>query len=109
MDANAHKIITVGQLKMTLPAFITAVCGFVAAVVISWKVNIMVGLVVLPSFFIASYNVNCATVGHCTTWAWILTTLYVIYVLFAVGAVFVSHSINNTVFNKLPMVKKYSR
>lgn len=81
MEKSAHKIITIGKLKLTLPSFITAVCGIFVGLVTSIKLNPFMGLVTVLPFLIAAYTVNCTIVGHCTTWAWVLTTLYVVYVL----------------------------
>ena len=79
MEAAAHQVVTIGKLQMTLPAAIVAVAGFVIAVAVAWLVHPIMGIAVLPGFFIAAYNVNCVTVGHCTTWAWILTSIYAFY------------------------------
>ena len=39
----------------------------------------LVGLLVFLMFCLESYNVNCIQVGHCTTWASILTLVFVGY------------------------------
>jgi hypothetical protein len=80
MEKSANKIITVGKLKLTLPSFITAVCGIIVGLATSIKINPFVGLAAVVPFLIAAYTVNCTVVGHCTTWAWVLTVLYVVNV-----------------------------
>ena len=38
----------------------------------------------VAGFFVAAYNVNCAIVGKCEFWAWLLTFVYVIYALMVI-------------------------
>jgi len=87
MDTYANRVITIGKLKITLPSLIVAVAGLVLAVVASIAVNIWAGLGTALVMFIASFNVNCAVVGHCTTWAWLLTSIYFIYAILVIIAV----------------------
>ena len=81
MEASAHKVISIGKLNLTLPSFITAVCGIVVGIAASIKLNPFIGLIAVIPFLIAAYTVNCIVVGHCTTWAWVLTVLYVVNVV----------------------------
>jgi len=81
MDSAAQKIITVGKLKLTLPAMITVVGGMVVGLITALKFSWLAGIIMILVFFVAAYNINCATVGHCTTWAWVLTIIYLINVL----------------------------
>lgn len=85
MDSSAKRIVSIGKLQMTLPSVMVAITGFATALVIAWKVHPIMGLAILPGFFLAAYNVKCVTVGQCTTWAWILTSMYIFYA----GIVFV--------------------
>lgn len=84
IDSAAHRVVTVGKLQLTLPAAIVAASGFVVAIAMAWLVHPILGIAILPGFFLAAYNVNCVTVGHCTTWAWILTSIYTFYTLLIV-------------------------
>jgi len=65
---------------MTLPAAIIAAVGVVSAItmVLYHPGLLMPSLVMLGVFFIAAYNVNCTVVGHCETFAWILTVCFLI-------------------------------
>jgi len=73
--------VTIGSLNITIPALITAISGLILGIILAFKINMYMGLILLPVILIAAYNVNCAIVGHCTTWAWILTGVYMLYVL----------------------------
>jgi hypothetical protein len=70
------KTITIGSLTISRQSFIIAVSGIIAGIILmivlpgAAKVT---GLFTILVFFMASYNVNCTLVGHCNTWAWILT------------------------------------
>jgi len=79
------RTVTVGKLKMSLFAFITALCGILLGLITAFKVNLYVGLVLTASFFIAAYNINCVIVGKCNTWAWILLIIYLLNTIIAVA------------------------
>ena len=75
------KVILVGKFALTLPAFITAILGLVLGVAISFTMNLWAGLFIVAAFFLAAYNVNCAVVGKCVAWAWVLTGVYMLYAI----------------------------
>jgi hypothetical protein len=80
-DKYAHKVIMIGKLKLTLPSLITLVCGAVIATVFAIKISPIMGLGVMLPFLLATYNVNCTVVGHCSAWAMVLALFYVVYTL----------------------------
>ncbi len=90
MDSSAHQIIQLGTLKLTLPSFITAVCGLVIGAIIGIKINIITGLLVVAAAFVQAYTINCIVIGHCTTWAWILSSIYVLYAAIMIVLLFMS-------------------
>ncbi len=92
MDSSAYQIIQLGTLKMTLPSFITAVCGLVIGAVIGIKMHMITGLFVVAAAFLQAYTINCIVLGHCTTWAWILSSIYVLYAAIMIVLLFVSMS-----------------
>jgi len=65
---------------MTLPAAIIAAIGVVSAVamVLYHPGLLLPSMVMLGVFFIAAYNINCTVVGHCETFAWILTLCFLV-------------------------------
>ena len=75
---NFVQVINIGKLQVTIPAFITAVCGLILGLVCAFKIHYIFALTIPLTFFIAAYNVNCTVVGHCNLWATILTVLYLI-------------------------------
>jgi hypothetical protein len=72
--------------KISRAAFYTLVAGILFALTISLFIPYggFIGLYILLVFLLMSYNVNCAQVGHCHVWAWILTTIYIVYVILSV-------------------------
>ena len=72
------KTITVGKLTMALPAFVIAVLGALTGVYSLMKGNSVVGLGLMLFLFVQAYTINCTVVGHCDTWAWALTIVYIL-------------------------------
>lgn len=74
-------MIKIGELSISLASFLTLCSGFVVAVIIMFasRKTFMLGLSTFLVFCIVAYNVNCVQLGHCTTYAWILTILYIGY------------------------------
>ena len=74
------RTVTVGSLTMTLPAAIIAAIGIVSAIamVLYHPGLLLPSMVMLGVFFIAAYNINCTVVGHCETFAWILTLCFLV-------------------------------
>lgn len=92
MDSSAQQIIQIGTLRLTLPSFITAVCGLVIGAIFGLKINIITGLLIVAAAFLQAYTVNCIVIGHCTTWAWILSSIYVLYAVIMIFILLVSMS-----------------
>ena len=78
MNFSADRIISVGSLRMTLPAFIVALAALVMGGFLSMKVHTVVGLMLMLVMFVNAYTVNCTITGHCNVWAWVLTVTYVL-------------------------------
>lgn len=85
MNLSADRIITVGSLQVTLPAFITAATGIVLGLASLFTGSKEVGLVFMLLLLLQSYSINCAVVGHCNVWAW---TLAIVAILNTTGLVF---------------------
>jgi hypothetical protein len=78
MNLSADRIITVGSLQVTLPAFITAMTGIVLAFASLFTGGKEVGLMFMVLLLLQSYSINCAVVGHCNSWAWFLAITAII-------------------------------
>ena len=81
------KFVHIGSLTLSVPAFIIAVTGIVLSIAVTLYVPklFVASLVMLAVFFVAAYNANCAVVGHCNVWAWVLSISYVLMALGNVG------------------------
>jgi hypothetical protein len=90
MASSAYQIIQIGTLKLTLPSFITAVCGLVIGAIVGVKINLITGLLVVAAAFVQAYTINCIVLGHCTTWAWILSSIYILYAAIMIILLFIS-------------------
>ena len=76
MNFSADKIISVGSLKMALPAFVVALSAVLAAMFLAFKGQSVVGLGLMFGMFVNAYTINCTVAGHCNTWAWVLAIVY---------------------------------
>lgn len=76
------QVVSVGKVKITKAAFVTIHAGILLATVLAFvgPYGVFISIYVLLLFSLLAYNVNCTQVGHCNTWAWILTFVYVFYV-----------------------------
>lgn len=81
-----NKTVLVGNVKMSLFSFIVAGAGILIGLITSFRINILAGLVLTASFFIAAYNLNCVIVGQCKIWAWVLFVVYVLDTILILGA-----------------------
>lgn len=74
-------MIKFGELSISLASFLTLLSGFIVAVLIMFasKKTFVLGLTTFLVFCVVAYNVNCVQLGHCNTYAWILTILYMGY------------------------------
>ena len=82
----AINMVSIGSLQITVASLITFSCGVIIALMLLFTgpYGIFVSLYVLLLFVVLAYNVNCAQVGHCTVWAWVLTAVYLFYTVVAV-------------------------
>jgi type III secretory pathway component EscU len=80
------KMVSIGQLHITIASLITFCCGIIVALMLLFvgPYGIFMSVYVLLLFLVLAYNVNCAQVGHCNTWAWVLTAIYIFYTVIAV-------------------------
>ncbi len=70
-------MINVGQLRITTQAFVIAALGLVAAIVVFLKTKrLAFAIPVALGAIWQSYTVNCAVVGRCDTFAWVLVAMY---------------------------------
>lgn len=89
-DSDKTKFYMLAGKKIARPAFITLLSGIILALVIAIFIpyGVFIAIYVLLIFLLLSYNINCTLVGHCKTWAWILTVIYLIYVTISVIVIF---------------------
>lgn len=90
MKNIVNNTIMVGNLKMSLFSFVTAVSGILIGIIFAMKVNLFAGLIITGSFFLAAYNINCVIVGKCKIWAWVLFITYLLYTASILSASFAS-------------------
>ena len=81
MGEFAKRTVQIGSITVCYPAFVTFLSGLVISLLIAVNGNMWLGLLTLGVFFVTTYNVNCVVVGNCTTWAWVLMCIYVLYAL----------------------------
>ena len=81
-NTNGVNMISIGKFKITVSAFTTLCVGVVACIVMFFmgKLGMIFSIVILVSSSIAAYNINCAQLGHCSVWAWILVALNAFWV-----------------------------
>jgi hypothetical protein len=75
MNLSADRIITVGSLKMTLPALVNTITALLVGMFVSYKGQPAVGITAMLTMLVNSYTINCTVVGHCNVWAWTLALL----------------------------------
>jgi hypothetical protein len=66
-------LVAVGPLKMTQQALVAFVTAIVVGTLLAFKGDATVGLAFMASGFVQAYTINCAVVGHCDAWAWVLS------------------------------------
>lgn len=67
-------------MKITKQALIVLVIGLIMSVAMAFVHPIGGAFMLLP-FLVGAYNVNCAVVGKCVVWSWILVGVYAAYLL----------------------------
>ena len=86
------KMVSIGHLNMTLSSFIVLIAGLLLVIITLILSPTTLGLISATSFALVSilgaYNINCAQLGHCQVWAWILTSLYIVGVCLSVLTAF---------------------
>ena len=85
---NFHSIskkmqtVKIGSLSLALPAFITAVAGFITGIIVMFRSQLWyIGYVAMLSSFIGAYTINCTYYGDCDTLAWFFVVLLFILLL----------------------------
>jgi hypothetical protein len=97
-------MVMVGDMKMTRSALITLTAGLILSLSVAIFVphGVFIGLFMFLGFIIAAYNLNCVVVGKCTTWALVLTAVYIVYVLMSLIMLFT----NKKKYGKMLMASK---
>jgi len=77
---------------MTVAAAGTLASGLVLSIIATYTspTGILVGIPMFLAFCITAYNVNCASVGHCDTWATIIACFYAVYALLSLALLFIT-------------------
>ena len=105
----AKRTVQIGSVNICYPAFVTLLSGLVISLLIAVNGNMWLGLLTLGVFLLTTYNVNCVVVGNCTTWAWVLMSIYILYALANV-AIFSGLSKMKNSLGNMPMnMSKSSR
>jgi hypothetical protein len=85
MYVAAPKIMHIGKIKLTMPAFLVFVFGtilfgisLISAVISGKFVLVVPAILVYGGFLLGSYQVNCMTVGNCNILAWFYGIFYAI-------------------------------
>ena len=97
----AKRTVQIGSINVCYPAFVTLLSGLVISLLIAVNGNMWLGLLTLGVFLVTTYNVNCVIVGNCTTWAWVLMSIYILYALANI-AIFSGLSKMKGDFNTMP-------
>lgn len=103
MDAqmdSEHQIYRIGGMRISLQALLVVVLSCLLAIVVialSPSTGITIGILLfLLSMLILAYIINCMIVGQCNVFAWIISLIYVIYLLFALVSIgYMKHSGEN--------------
>lgn len=70
------------------PAFWVLFFGLIFSIIIMFTAPKYSGIIAGPIVFLVvillTYNINCFMVGHCQIWAWMLTVLYILFIILAV-------------------------
>jgi hypothetical protein len=56
-----------------------AIISLILAIFLPFPYSIIISVLVLLFSIMNAYTINCAQVGHCKIWAWILTSVFVVY------------------------------
>ena len=86
MTFSADRIISVGSLKMVLPAFVVALSAVLVAIFLAFKGQSVVALGLMFGMFVNAYTINCTVIGQCNTWAWVLAVVYSLTALMVMKA-----------------------
>ena len=85
MPVAAPKMITVGKIQLTMPAFLVFAFGtilfgisVISAISSGKFMLVMPAILVYGGFLLGSYQVNCLTVGSCNLLAWFYGIFYAI-------------------------------
>ena len=95
LDTYHQKYVMIGELKVTMQAYIILILGVIISASILFGSIYMVlqrnfrfatmllfaSLLNFAMFLYGAYLVNCLIVGKCTLLSWVLVILYVFYVI----------------------------
>jgi hypothetical protein len=93
-----------GLLTITKASFYILVAGLVLSFILIFTIKLgighklLAGLLLFLTFCVESYNVNCVQLGNCTTWAYLLTILYIGYAAIMAFTLLTNKSKANDVF-----------
>jgi hypothetical protein len=82
-SASETKFINIGGIKVSRASFFILITGaiisLILAIFLPFPYSIIISVLVLLFSIMNAYTINCAQVGHCKIWAWILTSVFVVY------------------------------
>ena len=84
------KFVTILGARITLPAAIVAALGVVIglSMILIHHALLLPSLMLVATFFLTAYNMNCAVVGQCEVWAWLLFALFMVMFITSGGLSF---------------------
>ena len=81
-STNETKFINIG-VKVSRASFYILITGVIIATILAiflpFPFNIFISILVLVFSIMNAYTINCAQVGHCKIWSWILTSIFIVY------------------------------
>jgi len=81
-SASETKFINIG-VKVSRASFFILITGVIIAAILAiflpFPYSIVISVLVLLFSIMNAYTINCTQVGHCKIWAWILTSVFVVY------------------------------
>lgn len=81
-SASETKFINIG-VKVSRASFFILITGaiisLILAIFLPFPYSIAISVLVLLFSIMNAYTINCTQVGHCKIWAWILTSVFIVY------------------------------
>lgn len=82
-SASETKFINIGGVKVSRASFFILITGVIIAAILAiflpFPYSIVISVLVLLFSIMNAYTINCTQVGHCKIWAWILTSVFIVY------------------------------